>query len=258
MKNAVILYFALMMSVGAASASGIEQMLISDLAAEGFTRVEVKRGVTQLKVDAIRGDQKLVLVIDTTTGKILKKHVGQVWLFDNAAPGFFISDRGRNFTGKPAGTGSIDRDTASSALSPTAPHAAPEAAAVVAAADAALLPARHEPADATMIRMADPLLGWDEGQDVGDYFPDVGEVVLGIAIGEPNGDYGDGTDQTADEWVDDGSDPADDEAVEDGLVAGGDEGADDGSEAGRDGAADDQMITIDDGLVVVPPATRSS
>jgi hypothetical protein len=52
--------------------------VVAGLRAEGYSRVEVKMGPTQMKVEAIRGMQKLEIVYDRTTGAVLKTEVESV------------------------------------------------------------------------------------------------------------------------------------------------------------------------------------
>ena len=48
------------------------QDVIDSFQSEGFSRVEVKTGPTQTKVEAIRGQQKVEVVYDRATGNVLK------------------------------------------------------------------------------------------------------------------------------------------------------------------------------------------
>lgn len=58
------------------------QDLIDRYAADGFTRIEVKSGPTQTKVEAIRGTEKVEVVYDNASGSVLKREV------EALAPGF--------------------------------------------------------------------------------------------------------------------------------------------------------------------------
>ncbi|MGB5556818.1 MAG: PepSY domain-containing protein [Paracoccaceae bacterium] len=69
--------------------------LVSQLQEQGFTRIEVKRGPSQMKVEAVRGTTKREMVYDIATGKLLKDEQGQVRAGDDTAPGVEIgSDDG--------------------------------------------------------------------------------------------------------------------------------------------------------------------
>jgi hypothetical protein len=71
--------------------------VVTDLQAAGYTRVEVKVGPTQMKVEAIRGTEKLEIVYDKATGAILKREIETVRPGENTAAGVSIRDRGRDF-----------------------------------------------------------------------------------------------------------------------------------------------------------------
>jgi hypothetical protein len=86
-----------LLAAGAATAQTTTQDLISDLQADGFTRVEVKRGPTQLKVEAIRGSEKIEMIVDRATGAVLKSEAEEVGAFENTREGVSIRDRNRDF-----------------------------------------------------------------------------------------------------------------------------------------------------------------
>ena len=120
---------ALMGSTSVAAVSTDD--VIQSLSAQGFTRVEIKRGLTQVKVKAIRGDQKLDLVLDALSGKILKQNMAQALFFDNKTPGFFVSERRRDFLNPDAAVAAT-RGEAQAAIAPAArpvPATGPAAAA---------------------------------------------------------------------------------------------------------------------------------
>lgn len=50
--------------------------LVAAYQAEGFTRIEVTTGLTQIKVEAVKGKTKLEVIYDSTSGVILKKDSG--------------------------------------------------------------------------------------------------------------------------------------------------------------------------------------
>jgi hypothetical protein len=60
--------------VSAASMVDVDA-LVADLEAQGFEYIEVKQGPTQIKVEAIRGDQKVETVYDAASGEVLKQEV---------------------------------------------------------------------------------------------------------------------------------------------------------------------------------------
>ena len=82
---------------GAVQAQSIADQVISQLTEQGYTRIEIKRGLTQIKVEAIRDGQQLEVIYDAATGAILKQEVEDVDSDDDTAPGISIRDRNRDF-----------------------------------------------------------------------------------------------------------------------------------------------------------------
>lgn len=205
--------------------------MIQSLSAQGFTRVEIKRGLTQVKVKAIRGDQKLDLVLDAVSGKILKQNMVPTLFFDNKTPGFFVSERRRDFL-NPDAAAVPPRGEAQAAL---APAARPVPATGSAAATA--------PAAAMAVRVTEDYAGADvdTGSDVGDGVQAGTDIRIddGAFIGIVAGDYfpvqsidadGDGVADSV-LWDDDGFITIDDGWYWEGDpgVVDGDPGTDDGS-----------------------------
>ena len=108
MRRVIALTAALALLGTAATATVSNEALISDLSGKGFTRVEIKHGLTQLRVQAIRGKMRLELVLDAETGLVLRQRTGKIRLFDNTAPGAFVTSRSRDFVTEPA-VSSADR-----------------------------------------------------------------------------------------------------------------------------------------------------
>lgn len=71
--------------------------IISDLQAEGYTRVEVRVGPNQIKVEAIRGDIKIEKIMDSATGALLKSESYRVGSDENTRPGVTVRERDRDF-----------------------------------------------------------------------------------------------------------------------------------------------------------------
>lgn len=71
--------------------------VIADLQAQGFTRVEVKVGPTQIKVEAIRGTDKVETIYDSGSGMVLKTETGSVESGENTAPGVSVRTQSRDF-----------------------------------------------------------------------------------------------------------------------------------------------------------------
>jgi hypothetical protein len=72
---------------------------ISELRVDGFSRFEVKTGLTQTKIEAINPVTlaKLEIVIDSATGFVLSEEAGTAGIFENKAEGVFYRTRNRDF-----------------------------------------------------------------------------------------------------------------------------------------------------------------
>jgi phosphopantothenoylcysteine synthetase/decarboxylase len=102
MKRFTISLAAAMMIAGSAvfaqvSSSPVIDKFVSTYKADGFTRFEVRSGLTQVKIEAYRGDEKVEVILDKTSGKVLKTETGPVGAFDNDTAGVFIRERKRDF-----------------------------------------------------------------------------------------------------------------------------------------------------------------
>ena len=82
---------------GGAALALTTQQVIDTLSTQGFTRIEIKTGPTQIKVEAIRGTEKLEQVFDSASGTMLKSEVETVRPGEDTAPGVSIRDRNRDF-----------------------------------------------------------------------------------------------------------------------------------------------------------------
>lgn len=97
MKTRLTLSFAALLLTAGSALALTSQEVINDLATQGYTRVEVKNGATMMKVEAIRGAEKLEVIYDSATGTVLKREVEAVESDDDTAPGFFVRNRNRDF-----------------------------------------------------------------------------------------------------------------------------------------------------------------
>lgn len=88
---------ALVFSTTMAFAALSTDTVVADLQTQGYTRIEVKTGPTQTKIEAINGTEKLQVIYDNATGNELKREVGTVGLLENTTEGVFYDDRGRDF-----------------------------------------------------------------------------------------------------------------------------------------------------------------
>ncbi|QYZ71736.1 PepSY domain-containing protein [Neotabrizicola shimadae] len=65
--------------------------------AEGYSAVEVTVGRSQVKVEGIRGGQKVEAVYDSVTGAILKQEAGATEAEDDIRNGILVRQRDRDF-----------------------------------------------------------------------------------------------------------------------------------------------------------------
>ncbi len=93
----LMLAASLALSAQTAAAAVTAEQVISDLKAEGYGWIEVKRGPTQMKVEAVRGTEKLEFVIDRATGTVLDRETEIADAEDTARSGVSVRDRSRDF-----------------------------------------------------------------------------------------------------------------------------------------------------------------
>ena len=87
----------LLLSGGTASAEVNVNALAADLQSQGFTRIEMRETPNQLKVEAIRGTEKVETIYDKSTGAVLKSETEAVGAFENTTPGVSLRQRNRDF-----------------------------------------------------------------------------------------------------------------------------------------------------------------
>lgn len=88
---------AFALSGGMALAAVDTEALVSDLQAQGYSWIEVKRGPGQIKIEAIKGDQKVETIIDAATGEVLKTETETASSEDRGREGVEIKTVGRDF-----------------------------------------------------------------------------------------------------------------------------------------------------------------
>ncbi len=106
MKFFPALVSSVVLSSGMAAAQVDTTALVNDLQAQGYSRVEVRTGPSQVKVEAIRGTEKVETIYDSATGSVLKSETGTVGVFEKSAPGVSVRERNRDFVRVEGGTGS--------------------------------------------------------------------------------------------------------------------------------------------------------
>lgn len=113
MTRRLILAATIFMGGTAAHSQDVTDQVIDRLQQDGFTRIEVQRGLTETKVEAIRGQMKLEVVYDRETGDVLKQETEAVGPGDDTAPGLQVRNRNRDFLdddGRGRGHDSSDDD----------------------------------------------------------------------------------------------------------------------------------------------------
>ena len=90
---------ATVLSAVAASAfaQSFNDKIAQDLGSKGFSRIEIKNGPGQTKVEAVRGSDKVEVVYDNATGSIVKQEWEPVGADDDTAPGLEVRRERRDF-----------------------------------------------------------------------------------------------------------------------------------------------------------------
>ena len=74
MKRTFLLTTAAAVLAGSiAMADAFTDQIVADLQGQGFTGIEIKNGINQIKVEAVRDDLKIEVIYDRSTGRILKQ-----------------------------------------------------------------------------------------------------------------------------------------------------------------------------------------
>ena len=89
---------AAMIFTGSMAAAAVTaDALVQDLQAQGYSHIEIKTGLTQIKAEASNGTTTFEAIYDIATGQLLKSETGTVGVFDDTTPGVELSDRNRDF-----------------------------------------------------------------------------------------------------------------------------------------------------------------
>ncbi|MBW0158348.1 PepSY domain-containing protein [Sedimentimonas flavescens] len=98
MKRTFILSVAAaMFMAGSAFAEINTQSIIDDLTSKGFTRIEITRGTTQVKVEAYGSAGKIEVIYDSSTGEILKQEQERMRAGEDMTQGVSIRERDGDF-----------------------------------------------------------------------------------------------------------------------------------------------------------------
>jgi len=90
---------ALMMTTSLAQAAWDVDAVTQSYLDQGYTRIEVKIGPTQAKIEAIKDGTKLEVIYDLATGDVVKTETDAVEADDNTTPGVFIRKDDEDFGG---------------------------------------------------------------------------------------------------------------------------------------------------------------
>ncbi|MBM1222247.1 PepSY domain-containing protein [Ponticoccus sp. SC2-23] len=101
---------AIAIAASVAFAQSSTDQIVSQLQAQGFTRIEIKEGPTQIKVEAIRGTTKVEYVYDNSTGELIKSEVERVSSDDDTSPGIQIRTESDDFVDDDDDDGFDDSD----------------------------------------------------------------------------------------------------------------------------------------------------
>lgn len=110
MKRTLMMTAAFIFGGHMAFAALTTDTVVTDLTALGYTRIEIKTGPTQMKVEAIRGTEKLEVIYDIESGDILKQEIETVDAGDDIAPGVEISTDDEDFVDGDDDEDDIDED----------------------------------------------------------------------------------------------------------------------------------------------------
>ena len=98
-KTLLIATTALTLSTTLLQAQQVSDQLITELQGLGYTRIEIKEGLTQVKVEAVKDGTKLEYVYDINSGEILYQSTETVEAGDDTSPGIEVRSESRDFVG---------------------------------------------------------------------------------------------------------------------------------------------------------------
>lgn len=97
--RAILLASALIFTAPMAMAAVTTDQVVETYRTQGYSYIEVKQGPTQIKVEAVKGSEKIEVVIDTETGAILKQETEQASAEDQGRTGVKIRTDDEDFVG---------------------------------------------------------------------------------------------------------------------------------------------------------------
>jgi hypothetical protein len=96
-KTFLALTFGILVFSASAALALTPEQVIADYQAAGYSRVEVRVGPTQIKVEAIRGTEKREVIYDRASGAVIKAETEAVESDDSTRPGVSVRERDRDF-----------------------------------------------------------------------------------------------------------------------------------------------------------------
>lgn len=93
----IVLAAAFSLGGGAALAAVDTEALVADLQQQGYSWIEVKRGPTQVEVEAVRGTTKIETVYDIATGAVLDHESERASTREQARTGVEFRETRRDF-----------------------------------------------------------------------------------------------------------------------------------------------------------------
>lgn len=97
MKRTLMMTAGMIFAANMAFAAITTDTVAADLTAQGYTSIEITKGLTQIKVEAANGTQTLEVVYDIATGAVLHHETGTVEAGNIPDPGVSVRARKRDF-----------------------------------------------------------------------------------------------------------------------------------------------------------------
>jgi hypothetical protein len=98
--RALLLSAALVLTAPMAMAAVTTTEVVDSYRSQGYSWIEVKQGPTQIKVEAVKGSEKVEVVIDIETGAVLKQETERASTRDQGRTGVDVSTRDEDFVGR--------------------------------------------------------------------------------------------------------------------------------------------------------------
>ena len=108
MKPIFFLTAAAFITGSAAFAGLTVESIAADLQAQGFSRIEITQGRSQIKAEATRGGERVDTVYDAATGDVIRSETRLGSSDDNRGSGVSIRSRDRDFVRDSADDGAGD------------------------------------------------------------------------------------------------------------------------------------------------------